>query len=153
MHLAVVVAAVGFAPHSTVRIARVPRIRVPRVLVCGSVHGPGSETDNGAGLERARRDEDSRGIGAAVLASSTLAAAMIALVVASTLGMEIGSNDNYGLGVPLSTEESRKLKAKAGVVTSAADEEARLSRGLTEEEAREEEALVRILRSEPLRAR
>lgn len=97
-------------------------------------------------------DDDRRGIGLTVLFATALAVPLIAFQVASVLGMGAGSIGNDGLGVPLSIEEAGALERRINVQTSAAEEEERVARGLTAEEAREEEALVRILRSEPLRA-
>ena len=91
--------------------------------------------------------------GIAALLSAAVIVPVLAFSVASALGMGLGSAGNDGLGVPLSLEESAALSARAGMRVSAKQEEERLAQGLTAEEAREEEALVRILRSEPLRGR
>ena len=98
-------------------------------------------------------DADARGLGVAVFAAAAALVPVLAFVVATSLGMGMGNSGNDGLGTPLSLEESRELRARAGVQTSAEEEERRIARGLTAEEAREEEALVKILRSESLRGR
>ena len=129
-----------------------------RAAVAGLADGnPTTTEDEPAPLptvgKELRIDADQRGLGVIVLGASVAIVPLLAFVVASTLGMGMGSPDNEGLGVPLSTAEARALESKSGVATSAEEEEARLARGLTAEEAREEEALVRVLRSEPLRGR
>ena len=126
--------------------------RASSVQASGSMP-PADEPPPSAIGKELRIDEDSRGFGVAVLAASAAVVPVLAFVVAKSLGMGMGSLDNDGLGVPLSVEESSMLKAKAGVVTSVEEEERRIAAGLTPEEAREEEALVKVLRSEPLRGR
>ena len=120
--------------------------RITTLALCSLPPGPPIEPEP-------RGNDNSSDLGVGVLAlSAALVPILLAAVVAATLGMGAGSLDNGGLGVPLSVEESRVLGARAGQQTSPEEEERRLAQGLSIEEAREEEALVRILRSEPLRS-
>lgn len=147
------VAPPSFAPTMSVsRLTTAAKSPRSFVVALGADEADGEARRGNAGAEL-QIDEDSRGLGIAVLGISAITLPFLAFAVATALGMGIGSADNDGLGVPLSTEESRALKAKAGTVTSAEDEDRRIAQGLTAEEAREEEALVKILRSEPLRSR
>ena len=70
-------------------------------------------------------------------------------IVATTLGMGIGSIDNDGMGTPLSREEVRALTSRSGADASSSEDD----RPRTYEEAAEEQALVDILQGGIRRAR
>ena len=145
--------AVVVARPSATLVLRAPVIH-PRVQAFAVMTAPlpDSPPEPSIGKEL-RIDADARGLGVAVFAAAAALVPVLAFVVATSLGMGMGNSGNDGLGTPLSLEESRELRARAGVQTSAEEEDLRIARGLTAEEAREEEALVKILRSESLRGR
>ena len=148
-----VIFAVVVARPSATLVLRAPVIH-PRVQAFAVMTAPlpDSPPEPSIGKEL-RIDADARGLGVAVFAAAAALVPVLAFVVATSLGMGMGSSGNGGLGTPLSLEESSELRARAGMQTSAEEEERRIARGLTAEEAREEEALVKLLRSESLRGR
>ena len=146
----IVIAVVVSLPSATL-VLRAP-VCHPRVQAFAVMTAPlpDSPPEPSIGKEL-RIDANARGLGVAVFAAAAALVPVLAFVVATSLGMGMGSSGNGGLGTPLSLEESSELRARAGMQTSAEEEERRIARGLTAEEAREEEALVKLLRSESLR--
>ena len=100
-----------------------------------------------------RIDDDNNGLGVVALLGAAALVPLLAFGVASTLGFtdNLGfSDDNEGLGKPLTTEEVRGL-----VNRQAQADESRGKEGtvFSVEEAREEQSLVDVLQGGIQRAR
>ena len=105
-------------------------------------------------------DPDGRGTGVLALAGAAALVPLLAVGVAATLGMGVGSVDNDGLGVPLTSAEVRDLARRQAAAERAAAAGEPQGGALREEgtvssleEAAEEQALVDVLRGGVRRAR
>ena len=112
-----------------------------------------SATPPQAGAEL-RVDGDERGAGVIALVASAALIPLLAVGVATSLGMGFGTADNDGIGSPLTTEEVRALsRAQAERDSGARQGEGDEGRVASLEEAAEEQALVDILSGGIRRAR
>ena len=88
-------------------------------------------------------------IGASAFGFAALLVPLLAISVASTLGMGMGSVDNDGLGTPLTSDEVRAMMTDKMEVVKPGDDD----RLRTYEEAAEEQALVDVLQGGIRRAK
>ena len=98
-------------------------------------------------------DDDKAGLGVAALVGAAALVPLLALGVATTLGMSMGSPDNDGVGSPLSSQEVRATLQREQEARKDGNEVDQVDRPLTFEEAAEEQALVDVLRGSIIRAK
>ena len=106
--------------------------------------------------EKSLSEATTTNLGALLVAGASTVFAVFLFALTSLLGWDfVNTADNNGLGTPLTTQEVRALgdAQRRASASKELDDDIDNDRPLTAEEAREEQAIMRVIAGAPIRAK